>query len=109
MQPDGASKHHMNIDLSKEGGNIQVVVSANDLRAFGLNLLSEYAAQEARKKEMEESKEVYLTMNQVCELLQVNRSTLYRWQRSGYLSPISMGGRKRYPKASITKIMEERR
>ncbi len=96
-------------DLIDKGANIQVVLSAQDLRAFGLNLLSEYAAQEARKKEMEDAKEVYLTINQVCEMLHIDRSTLWRWQNEGYLSPINMMGRNRYSKAAITKIMEERK
>lgn len=95
--------------LIDKGANIQVVLSAQDLRAFGLNLLSEYAAQEARKKEMEDAKEVYLTINQVCEMLHIDRSTLWRWQKEGYLSPINMMGRNRYSKAAITKIMEERK
>lgn len=109
LQPDASSTHQMIENLIKQGANIQVVLSAQDLRAFGLNLLSEYAAQEARKKEMEDAKEVYLTINQVCEMLHIDRSTLWRWQKEGYLSPINMMGRNRYSKAAITKIMEERK
>ena len=60
-------------------------------------------------KEMEDAKEVYLTINQVCEMLHIDRSTLWRWQKEGYLSPINMMGRNRYSKAAITKIMEERK
>lgn len=94
--------------LLKEGANVQVSMSAQDLRVFGLTLLSEYAAQEAAKKEMEAKGESYLTSNQVCRLLGVNRSTLWRWAKEGYLAPINMGGRSRYKQSSITKIMEER-
>lgn len=94
--------------LLKEGANVQVNMSAQDLRAFGLNLLSEFAAQEASRKEMEAKGESYLSTNQVCKVLGVNRSTLWRWAKDGYLAPINMGGRSRYKQSSITKIMEER-
>lgn len=109
MQPDGASQKKMQIEqLIKEGANVQLSMSAQDLRAFGLNLLSEFSAQEAARREMEAKGESYLTSNQVCKLLGVNRSTLWRWAKEGYLSPINMGGRSRYKQSSITKIMEER-
>lgn len=108
MQPNGASSLKMLEQLLQEGANVQVNMSAQDLRAFGLNLLSEFAAQEASRKEMEAKGESYLSTNQVCKVLGVNRSTLWRWAKDGYLAPINMGGRSRYKQSSITKIMEER-
>lgn len=108
MQPNGASSLKMLEQLLQEGANVQVSMSAQDLRAFGLNLLSEFAAQEASRKEMEAKGESYLSTNQVCKVLGVNRSTLWRWAKDGYLAPINMGGRSRYKQSSITKIMEER-
>lgn len=109
MQPDDAFTSNMINNLLEGGANIQVVLCADDLRAFGLNLLSEFAAQEARKKEMEDADEVYLTTGQVCEMLNVDRSTLWRWRRDGYLVPATIGGRPRYSKSAINKMMEERK
>lgn len=103
-----AARIKMINELLKAGANVQLNMSAQDLRAFGLNLLSEFSAQEAARREMEAKGESYLTSNQVCKLLGVNRSTLWRWAKEGYLSPINMGGRSRYKQSSITKIMEER-
>lgn len=104
----GCGQFNMIYKLLQEGANVHVSMSAQDLRAFGLNLLSDYAAQETARREAEAKSESYLTPNQVCKLLGVNRSTLWRWAKEGYLSPITMGGRSRYTQSSITKIMEER-
>ena len=95
-------------DLIKEGANVCVSMSASDLKAFGLSLLSEYAAQEARKKEEAAASEEYLKGGQVCEMLGVTRSTLWRWAKEGYLMPSTFRGRSRYRKSDITKLMEER-
>lgn len=84
-------------------------MSAEDLKAFGMNLLSEYAAQEAKKKEAAADEETFLTANQVCELLHVDRSTLWRWKKEGYLIPANVGSRMRYGMREIKKVMEERR
>lgn len=94
--------------IIKDGATIQVVLSADDLRAFGFNLLSEYAAQEAKKREMEDAEEIYLTTAQACEILHVTRSTLWRWQKSGFFMPTNIGGCNRYAKSEIKKMMEGR-
>ena len=38
----------------------------------------------------------YLTAKQLSEQLQVNRTTLWRWEKNGTLKPLKIGGVKRY-------------
>jgi DNA-binding transcriptional MerR regulator len=40
--------------------------------------------------------EKYLTARQMAEKLQVNRTTLWRWEKKGTLTPLKIGGVKRY-------------
>lgn len=40
--------------------------------------------------------EGYLTTNEVCDLMHVNRATLYRWARADKLKPSSKVGRTNY-------------
>jgi len=44
----------------------------------------------------------YLTAKQVADKLQVNRTTLWRWEKNGTLKPLKIGGVKRYTADQIT-------
>ena len=43
----------------------------------------------------------YLTAKQVADKLQVNRTTLWRWEKNGTLKPLKIGGVKRYSAEQI--------
>lgn len=47
--------------------------------------------------------EKYLTAKQVADKLQVNRTTLWRWEKNGTLKPLKIGGVKRYSQDQIEK------
>lgn len=51
----------------------------------------------------------YLTLKQVCEMLQVHPNTLRNWDKNGTLVSIRIGARKlrRYRKQDILKHLEE--
>lgn len=58
------------------------------------------------KMEMEEEirskqSETYMTSNEVCDFLSIDNSTLWRWEKRGYLKPLYVGGKKRYPRSMI--------
>lgn len=63
------------------------------------------------KKELEQqitdaSTETYPNPDQVAKILDVDRSTLWRWKQKGYLVPVEIGGKRRYKMSDIKKIME---
>ena len=58
---------------------------------------------EAEKKSVE-----YLTPDEVCKLLKTTRSSLTRWQKSGYLVPSKAGGKCFYSRARINALLNEK-
>jgi predicted DNA-binding transcriptional regulator AlpA len=47
--------------------------------------------------------EKYLTAKQMADKLQINRTTLWRWEKNGTLKPLKIGGVKRYSQDQIDK------
>jgi len=47
--------------------------------------------------------EKFLTTKQMAEKLQINRTTLWRWEKNGYLIPLKIGGVKRYSQDQLIK------
>jgi predicted DNA-binding transcriptional regulator AlpA len=47
--------------------------------------------------------EKYLTAKQMADKLQVNRTTLWRWEKNGTLKPLKIGGVKRYSQDQLDK------
>lgn len=48
----------------------------------------------------------YLTTDQTAERLQVNRSTLWRWNRDKYLCPVKVGRKSLYRMADVERILK---
>lgn len=95
--------------IIKECPNLQITIGAQELKAFAFTLLDEFARMKEKEKNEAAKVETYLSTNQVCEMLGVNRSTLWRWEKSGYLVPQYAGNRCRYTQSAINKILEERK
>lgn len=90
--------------LLEESGNITIAVSLTDLRQFAVELI------EATKHELEEmvisdKAETYPSPKQVCEILNVDASTLWRWNRRGYLCSAEVGGKRRYKMSEVKAIL----
>ena len=80
--------------------NIQLVISAADLKEFALELLAE------REKSSIKS-DKYLTIPETAEKYGVSQSTLWRWSRMGYLPKHKLGGKSFYRESDIIKLMDE--
>ena len=57
----------------------------------------------------DETQEKYLSIEKACELLGITKSTAWRWDKSNYLKPISLGGKRRYRMTDINKILKKER
>ena len=79
--------------------NIQLVISAADLKEFALELLA------VREKSSAKS-DKYLTIPETAEKYGVSQSTLWRWSRLGYLPKVKLGGKSFYRESDIIKLME---
>ena len=88
-----------NIDkLIESGTNIRIEISPQTLKEFG-NELAETVVKgtiEAYNHIAEQEKEGYITGEKVCELLNISRGTLWKWDKKGITKPIRIGNLKRY-------------
>ena len=65
---------------------------------------------QSTKKELEEivlseKAESYPTVRQVSEMLNVDSTTLWRWNKKGYLKTIEFGGGRRYKMSEVKALM----
>jgi hypothetical protein len=90
-------------NLIKEG-SLTLAINANDLKEFARDIISQ------TKREMEEAiikkqSERYVSTKTACEILDINPTTAWRWQTKNFLSPIRVGGKKRYRMSDIEQIL----
>lgn len=89
------------ISKLKDAVPVSVTMTADDLQAFA------EAVAEATIKNLQnvtETPEEWLSSKQVCSLLGVDRSTLWRWGKEGYLSGVKFGNRTRYRKCDVDRV-----
>jgi len=93
--------------LKKNQGNVQLVVSATDLRELVNEWCDEREAQkEAVRKSMTESERI--SSFDAGKTLGVTSATLWRWAKSGYLVPIKVGRKNVYLKSDIDRILKSK-
>lgn len=81
---------------------MQLVINALDLKEAFLQWNAEMKHPEPVRQE-----EDYLTAKETAKKLGVDLSTLWRWDRSGYLKKIKVGKSVKYRGSDIRKLMEE--
>ena len=91
-------------DIITSGANVNITISANDLRTFLAEVAQEVVnkekAAEAAKNDVE-----MLNQAQVCSYLGVSKATVWRWEKIGYLRPSTrMGSRPMYNKTDVERI-----
>lgn len=92
-------------EILKSATNLTVSIGIKDLRDWHYEVIS------STKKELEEivlsdKAETYPTPKQVSEMLNVDLTTLWRWNKKGYLKTIEFGGGRRYKMSEVKAIME---
>lgn len=98
----------MNInEIIKTGVNLTVAVGINELREWHKEVI------EDTRRELEEivlsnKMETYPTVKQVTEILQVDITTLWRWNKKGYLKTIEFGGGRRYLMSEVKALLTKR-
>ena len=93
------------LQLLKENPNITISISLGELMEANAFLVSE-TRKSLEQIIQDEAQEKYLSIEKTAELLDVNKTTLWRWNKSGYLKNIEIGGKRRYPLSSINKILK---
>lgn len=86
---------------SDNASNIQVVVSAKDLRDFADSLMA-FATQKIKERD----EPTYYTREELEELLHCSTPTLLSYRRQGLIpEPVTMGGKTLYDKAKVREAM----
>ena len=86
---------------SDNAANIQVVVSAKDLRDFADSLMA-FATQKMKERD----EPTYYTREELEELLHCSAPTLLSYRRQGLIpEPVTMGGKTLYDKAKVREAM----
>jgi len=93
-------------NLLSNGVNVTLAITLEDLKNFH-SLVLEDAKRNLEQVILEGKNETYLSPDKVCEMLSVDRSTLWRWNKRSYLNTIEVGGKRRYKLSDIKKLLNE--
>ncbi len=93
------------ITLAKDCPGLQISISLGDLMEFG-NLLIHNTKCELEQQIADQKAETYLSREKVMEIFGVGQTTMWRWQKSSYLVPINVGGKRRYRMSDVKRILE---
>lgn len=96
------------LQLAKEAPGTIIAVPVGDLVEANTRLV-ERAIADLEQSIADRQTTVYYTREQVIALLNVDPSTLWRWNKRGYLIPIKVGGENRYCSKDIDRILERGR
>jgi len=91
-------------EILKTGANFTVSIGINDLRSWHSEVIASTKA-ELEEIVLTDKAESYPTVKQVSEMLSVDLSTLWRWNKKGYLKHIEFGGGRRYKMSEVKALM----
>ncbi len=94
-------------ELASQFPDLTISVKCSDLfDAFRSVIHEEELKRESLLQDKNE--EVLLTVDQVIEILEISRASLWRWNRDKYLTNISIGRKIRYKKSDVEKILKNK-
>lgn len=92
------------IHLISQYPDLTINVKLSDLLESNRLLIQE-AKEQLEKQVIEANEESYQTIDEAATLLDVSKSTLWRWNKQGYLSHIEVGGKRRYKMSDLKKLL----
>lgn len=98
----------MNIpEILNSRTNITISVSVNDLKEWHKTVIED-TKEKLENLILSEKAERYLSAKQVSEMLNVDLSTLWRWEQKEYLIPAKVGGKRRYKLSDVKSLLERK-
>ncbi len=95
----------MNInEIIKTGVNVTVAIGINELREWHKEVIAD-TRRELEEIVLSDKAETYPTVKQVSEILSVDLTTLWRWNKKGYLKTLEFGGGRRYKMSDVKAIL----
>ena len=92
--------------LAKECENLTLSVKAGEL-VEAIDYCINKTRSELEQQITDANTETYPSVSKVAEILDVTKSTLWRWQKQGYLVPLEVGGKRRYKMSDVKRILGE--
>ena len=92
-------------ELAKDYPELTVSLKISDLVECNRQLIKE-TRDELERQITEAREESYPTVEEVCSILGVAKSTLWRWARQKYLTPVEIGGKRRYKMSDVKNLLE---
>ena len=92
--------------LAKECGNLTLSIKAGEL-VEAIDYCINKTRRELEQQITDANSETYPSPDQVAKTLDVTKTTLWRWQKQGYLVPVEIGGKRRYRMSDVKKILGE--
>lgn len=89
-------------NIIEQEKNVQIVVNAADLKELILEWANEKDSQIQAMKA-----DVHLTTAEAAFALKITKTTLWRWEKAGYLMPVKVAGKKYYKKSDIDRILQK--
>ena len=86
-------------------GNTLYMISKEDLQTICEMVCCRMIEDRLKADKDEPEEEQYLTREEVCKMLSVTKTTLYRWDKANYLVPKKVGRRVLYLKSDVSKLM----
>lgn len=81
--------------------NVIYQINGADLKEFAELLIANAQNELTQAKE-----ETYLSRENVAKMLDVDKSTLWRWAKTGYLVPVTIGAKIRYRRSDIDNLLK---
>lgn len=92
------------MDLLGANPNISITINGGELKKAVATIIDSAIARYKREVETK-PEDILYSIKQVSEILSVDKSTLWRWQQSGYLVPTKVGDLPRYRKSQIDELL----
>ncbi len=87
---------------------MNVTISINDLKEWHRWVIQD-AKQQFESFIRNENDEKYLNTIEVCEMLGISSTTLWRWNKQKYLMPISLGGKNGYKLSEVKGLLNRKK
>jgi hypothetical protein len=89
-------------DLLNDNASLNVTINAGQL----IEVINYAVSKTKAEFETKQDPEQYITRKQAAQMLDVDLSSLWRWDKQGYLVPVEIGGKRRYRMSDIKKILD---
>jgi hypothetical protein len=91
-------------ELLTENADLNITIKAGQLIEV-IDYCIRTTRRELEQQITDANTETYPSTEHVAKMLDVDKSTLWRWAKAGYLNPVEIGGKRRYRMSDIKKIL----